>query len=242
VKEITLRPQLPTKVEVGMKSFYISTSLLLAGALLASGQEQTPDHRLRSAADVFREVMATPDKGIPHGLLDRAQCIVIIPGMKKAAFIVGADYGKGYAVCRTTAGTWGAPDPVGLSGGSFGPQLGVDSTDVILLMMTEKGLNHLMADKFTIGVDGAAVVGPVGRDAAAETDASLRAEILSWSRSHGLFVGASLDGTVLTHSKGETEKLYGREYNGKELIRGQVTPPPAAETLLSELNAYGPRK
>jgi lipid-binding SYLF domain-containing protein len=225
-----------------MKAFYISTPLLLACALLASGQEQTPDHRLRSAADVFHEVMAAPDKGIPHGLLDRAQCIVIIPGMKKVALGVGADYGKGYAVCRSTAGTWGAPDPVGLSGGSLGPQLGIDSTDVILLMMNEKGLNHLMADKFTIGVDGAAAAGPVGRDAAADTDASLRAGILSWSRTKGLFVGASLDGTVLTHSKGETQKLYGREYTGKELIRGNVAPPPAAATLLSELNAYGPRK
>jgi SH3 domain-containing YSC84-like protein 1 len=225
-----------------MKKFYISTTLVLAGALMASGQEQTPDHRMRNAADVFREVMATPDKGIPRGLLERAQCIVIIPGMKKAAFVVGADYGKGYAVCRTPSGMWGAPDPVGLSGGSFGPQLGIDSTDVILLMMTEKGLNHLLADKFSIGGDAAAAIGPVGRDAAADTDASLRAEILSWSRTHGLFAGASLDGTVLTHSKGETEKLYGREYSGKELIRGNVAPPPAAETLLSELNAYGPRK
>src|SRR5580698_749243 len=133
-----------------MKIFF-TTSLLLAGALLASAQEETPDRRLRNAADVFREVMATPDKGIPHDLLERAQCIAIIPGMKKAAFVFGGDYGKGYAVCRTTAGNWGAPDPIGLSGGSFGPQIGVDSTDVILLMMTEKGLNHLMADKFTIG-------------------------------------------------------------------------------------------
>jgi lipid-binding SYLF domain-containing protein len=225
-----------------MKSQWLMSSILLSCTLLANAQEVTPDHRLRNAADVFREVMATPDKGIPRGLLERAQCIVIIPGMKKAAFIVGADYGKGYAVCRTAAGTWGAPDPVGLSGGSFGPQLGVDSTDVILLMMTDKGLNHLLEDKFKIGGDAAAAVGPVGRDAAADTDISLRAEILSWSRTHGLFAGVSLDGTVLTHSTGETEKLYGREYSGRELIRGHVPPPPAAETLLSELNAYGPRK
>src|SRR5580692_2328390 len=226
-----------------MKSFPALPSLLLACAFFASGQELTPDHRLRNTADVFREVMATPDKGIPHGLLDRAQCVVIVPGMKKAAFIVGGDYGKGYAVCRNAAGgPFGAPDPVALSGGSFGPQLGVDSTDVILLIMNEKGLNHLLADKFSIGADAAATVGPVGRDAAADTDASLRSEILSWSRTHGLFAGASLDGTVLTHSKGETEKLYGREYSGRELIRGNVTPPPAADPLLSELSAYGPRK
>jgi SH3 domain-containing YSC84-like protein 1 len=226
-----------------MKSFPAVPSLLLACALFASGQELSPDHRLRSAADVFREVMATPDKGIPHGLLDRAQCIVIIPGMKKAAFIVGGDYGKGYAVCRNAnGGSFGAPDPVALSGGSLGPQLGVDSTDVILLIMNEKGLNHLLADKFSIGGDAAAAVGPVGRDAAADTDASLRAEILSWSRTHGLFAGASLDGTVIAHDKGETKKLYGREYAGRELIRGNVPPPPASGDLLAELNAYGPRK
>jgi SH3 domain-containing YSC84-like protein 1 len=226
-----------------MKSFPAVPSLLLACALLANGQELSPDHRLRSAADVFREVMATPDKGIPHGLLDRAQCIVIIPGMKKAAFIVGGDYGKGYAVCRNAAGgSFGAPDPVALSGGSFGPQLGVDSTDVILLIMNERGLNHLLADKFSIGGDAAAAIAPVGRDAAADTDASLRAEILSYSRTHGLFAGASLDGTVVAHDKGETRKLYGREYAGRELIRGNVPPPPAAGDLLSELNTYGPRK
>lgn len=225
-----------------MKSTRLVPSIILACSLFAFGQEQTPDHRLRSAADVFKEIMSTPDKGIPHGLLERAQCIVIIPGMKKAAFVVGADYGKGYAVCRTEAGKWGDPDPVGLSGGSFGPQLGIDSTDVVLLVMNQRGLNHLMSDKFSIGGDAAAAVGPVGRDAAADTDATLHAEILSWSRTHGLFVGASLDGTVLTHSTGETERLYGHRYSGRELIRGKVPMPPAAEQLVHELDAYGPRK
>ncbi len=224
-----------------MKSQWLIPSILLTCTVLAFGQELTPDQRLRNAADVFRQVTANPNKGVPHGLLEKAQCVVIIPGMKKAAVVVGADYGKGYAVCRTTAGMWGAPDPVGLSGGSLGPQLGIDSTDVILLVMNQKGLDHLLADKFTIGGDAAAAAGPVGRDGVADTDVSLRSEILSWSRSHGLFAGASLDGTVLSHSKAETRKLYGREYTGKELIRGQVTAPPAAATLLSELNAY-PKK
>ena len=221
-----------------MKSFPVFTSLLLTCAFVAGAQEQTPDHRLRSAADVFREVMASPDKGIPRGLLERAECVVIVPGMKKAAFIVGGDYGKGYAVCRDESGMFAAPDPVALSGGSFGPQLGVDSTDVIFLVMNERGLNHLMADKFKIGADAAAALGPVGRDAAADTDASLRSEILTWSRAHGLFAGVSLDGTVVAHDRGETEKLYGREHSGRELIRGHVQPPPASAELDSELNAY----
>jgi SH3 domain-containing YSC84-like protein 1 len=221
-----------------MKSFPALTSILLTCAFVAGAQEQTPDHRLRSAAAVFREVMESPDKGIPRGLVERAQCVVIVPGMKKAAFIVGGDYGKGYAVCRDEAGRFAAPNPVALSGGSFGPQLGVDSTDVILLIMNDRGLNHLMSDKFSIGGDAAAALGPVGRDAAADTDASLRAEILSWSRAHGLFAGVSLNGTVVAHDKGETEKLYGREYSGRELIRGKVASPPAAADLDSELNAY----
>ena len=221
-----------------MNSFPVVTSLLLGCAFVAGAQEQTPDHRLRNAADVFHEVMASPDKGIPRGLLERAQCVVIVPGMKKAAFIVGGDYGKGYAVCRDASGMFAAPDPVALSGGSFGPQLGVDSTDVILLIMNDRGLNHLMADKFKIGGEAAAALGPVGRDAAADTDASLRSEILSWSRTHGLFAGVSLDGTVVAHDKGETQKMYGREYSGRELIRGNVPPPPASAELDNELNAY----
>lgn len=225
-----------------MKSFLAVSTILLAGALLASAQEERPDHRLRSAADVFHDAMATPDKGIPRGLFERAQCIVIVPGMKKAAFVVGGDYGKGYAVCRNDNGAWGAPDPVALSGGNFGFQLGVDSTDVILLIMNDKGLNHLLADKFSLGGDAAVAAGPVGRDAAADTDLSLRSEILSWSRTHGLFAGVALNGTVIAHDRGETEKLYGHELTSRELIRGHVTPPPAAAILDRALDQYGAKK
>lgn len=226
-----------------MKRLLAFSSILLAGAYLANAQETRPDHRLRSAADVFQAAMATPDKGIPRGLFERAQCVVIVPGMKKAAFVVGADYGKGYAVCRNGHGGWGDPDPVALSGGNFGFQLGVDSTDVILLVMNEKGLNHLLADKFSLGGDAAVAAGPVGRAAAADTDLSLRAEVLSWSRTHGLFAGAALDGTVIAHDRGETEKLYGRELTSRELIRGQAPPaPPAAKILIRELDRYGARK
>ncbi len=226
-----------------MKRFLAFSSILLASAYLANAQEERPDHRLRSAADVFREVMATPDKGIPRGLFERAQCVVIVPGMKKAAFVVGGDYGKGYAVCRNSRGGWGDPDPIALSGGNFGLQLGINSTDVIMLVMNEKGLNHLLADKFSLGGDAGVAAGPVGRETAADTDLSLRAEILSWSRTHGLFAGVALDGTVIAHDRGETEKLYGREYTSRELIRGQAPPPPpAAAVLTHELDQYGPRK
>jgi lipid-binding SYLF domain-containing protein len=225
-----------------MKRTMMFIVFLLASAAAARADDQTVDKRLGEAADVFRDVMSAPDKGIPHGLLQRAKCIVIVPGMKKAAFVVGADYGKGFAVCRTAGGKWGAPDPVALSGGSFGLQLGVDSTDVILLVMGEKGLNYLLADKFAIGGDAAAAVGPVGRDAAVGTDVSMRAEILSWSRSHGLFAGVSLNGVIVTQDKGETKKLYGRELSGGQIISGNIPPPPTSKVLLAVLDRFAPGK
>ncbi len=161
----------------------------LTVAILAA-QEETPDKRLRSATDALHDIMATPDHAIPRGLLDRAQCIVVVPGMKKAAFVVGGQYGRGFAMCRT-AGRWSAPAPVKLAGGSFGLQLGGDSTDIVLLAMNEQGMQRLLGDKFKIGADISAAAGPVGRDAAADTDVALRAEILSWSRTRGLFAGAA---------------------------------------------------
>jgi lipid-binding SYLF domain-containing protein len=215
--------------------------LLLTGALAAQAQETTPDKRLRSAADVFREVMATPDKAIPRTLLDKAQCVVIVPGMKKVAFGVGGEYGKGFAVCRQ-GGRWGAPDPVALSGGSFGFQLGADSTDVIMLVMNDRGLQHLISDKFAIGADAEAAAGPVGRDAKADTDITLKAEILSWSRTRGLFAGLALNGTVVAHDKGETEKLYGHEITGKELVTGGMKAPAAADVLIKELDRSSSRR
>ena len=166
---------------------------------------------------------------------------MIVPGMKKAAFVVGAKYGRGFIVCRREGAMgWSAPAPIRVEGGSVGFQIGGSEQDVILLVMNRHGVNKLLQDQFTLGGEGTLAAGPVGRDAAADTDASLRAEVLSWSRTHGLFAGASLDGTVVAHDKGETKKLYGREYGGRELIRGNVPPPPASGDLLTELNASGP--
>jgi SH3 domain-containing YSC84-like protein 1 len=212
--------------------------LVLAGATLFA-QEETPDHRLRHTADTLQEIMATPDKAIPHGLLDRAQCIVVVPGMKKAAFVVGGDYGRGFAMCRT-AGGWSAPAPVKLAGGSFGLQLGADSTDVVLLVMNERGMQRLLSDKFSIGADAAAAAGPVGRDTNADTDALMRAEILSWSRTHGLFAGISLNGTVVEHDDGEARKLYGRPLSNHQIIAGHVAVPEAARPLVDEMDRIAP--
>ncbi len=184
-------------------------------------QEDAPDKRLRHSAEVLREIMAAPDKGIPHDLLDRAQCVMVVPGMKKGAFLVGGEYGRGFAECRNH-GHWSGPAAVRLSGGSFGPQIGVESTDVVMLVMDEKGLERLASDKFTVGGDASAAAGPVGRTIAADTDVSLRAEILTYSRSKGAFAGVSLQGTVVTQDGGENKKVYGHDADNHAILHGEV--------------------
>jgi lipid-binding SYLF domain-containing protein len=216
------------------------TWLTAGTAILATGllaQEETPDHRLRTASDVLKETLSAPDKGISRDLLQKAMCVVVVPGLKKAAFVVGGDYGRGYAVCRH-AGGWTGPAAVRFSGGSFGPQIGVESTDIILLVMYRKGMENLAKDKFTVGVDASAAGGPVGRTTSADTDASLHAEILSWSRAHGAFAGASLDGTVVSKDGGEDKRLYGSEVSNKAIIMGEVPPPPVAGVLTDILAQY----
>jgi lipid-binding SYLF domain-containing protein len=212
-------------------------ALIMAIAAVAFAQRETPDKRMRAAADTFRDIMATPDKGIPRDLLNRAECIVIVPGMKKAAFIVGGEYGAGFASCRTATG-WSGPSAVKLAGGNVGLQLGADSTDLVLLVMNEDGLRHLLSDKFKIGADATAAAGPVGRDATADTDIALHAEILSWSRTRGLFAGIALNGTVVETDKSENEKLYGKIVAHNAVLRGDVPPPPSAGVLLANLDQY----
>jgi lipid-binding SYLF domain-containing protein len=203
-------------------------------AAITWGQEETPDKRLRESADVLREVLSAPDKGIPHDLLDRARCVIVVPGMKKGAFIFGADYGRGFAVCRS-GNSWGGPASVRMGGGSFGAQLGVESTDVVILVMNQRGMDRLAGDKFTIGADASAAIGPVGRTASADTDARLTAEMLSYSRAKGAFAGIALDGATITPDRAEDKKLYGRDVKNGEIIRGQVPPPPTADPLVSVL-------
>ncbi len=214
---------------------------LIAAFTIASlhAQEETPDKRLRHSADVLREIMAAPDKGIPHDLLAKAQCVVIVPGLKKGAFLVGGEYGRGFAECRNH-GSWSGPAAVRFSGGSFGPQIGAESTDVVMLVMGEKGLERLASDKFTLGADASAAAGPVGRTVAADTDASLKAEILTYSRSKGAFAGVSLEGTVVTQDGEENSKIYGHDANNHAILHGEVkdtTPNPLAHVLAR----YAPR-
>jgi len=212
---------------------------LALGVLQA--QEQTPDQRLRSAATVLHEILSAPDKGIPEDLLARAQCVMIVPGLKKGAFLVGGEYGRGFAVCCRD-GVWGGPAAIRFGGGSFGAQIGGESTDVVMLVMNRHGMEKLASDKFTIGGDGSAAAGPVGRTSAADTDILLHAEILSYSRTRGVFAGVSLDGTVVSQDHSEDRKLYGRDVRNQGVLMGDVRPPEVARSLISELERYSPGK
>jgi len=217
------------------------TSLALMGATQVRTEERetSPDKRLENARLSFREVMHEPDKGIPHDLFDKARCIVIIPGVKKAAFIVGGKYGRGFVSCRRGGtGRFGAPAAIRIEGGSYGLQIGGSSTDVFMLIMNESGMRKLLSDKFTIGGEAEAAAGPVGREASARTDVMLHAEILSWSRSRGLFAGLSLEGSTLRPDESENEKLYGSKMSNKEILEGEVRVPPAPQPLIAELNRY----
>ncbi len=219
----------------------------LAAALCAPGFAKDATRqvyeRLDDSAALFSEIMGAPDKSIPQDLLNKAQCIVLVPGMKKGAFVVGGKYGKGFAVCRNTnAPGWGAPAAIRVEGGSVGFQIGVSSSDVILLIMNERGMRHLTTDKFTIGADATAAAGPVGRNATAQTDAMMSAEILSWSRSRGAFAGISLDGATLRNDLDENQAMYGQRWTGKDILGSGAKPPEAASKLLTILNKYSPRK
>src|SRR5258707_2160054 len=214
-----------------MSRMFLMIGLAL-GALHA--QEQTPDHRLRTATTVLDEILSAPDKGIPEDLLAKAQCVMIVPGLKKGAFIVGGEYGRGFALCRRD-GQWEGPAAIRLGGGSFGAQIGGESTDVIMLVMNRRGMEKLATDKFTIGGDASAAAGPVGRTGAADTDILLHAEVLSYSRTRGVFARISLNGTVVSQDSSEDRKLYGHEVRNQAVLMGEVPAPAAARALISDL-------
>jgi SH3 domain-containing YSC84-like protein 1 len=208
-------------------------------ATLANDSEETPDQRLRNAHSSFHEMMAAPDKGIPLDLFNKAECIVIIPGVKKAAFIFGGKYGRGFVSCRRgESRRFGAPAAIRIEGGSYGLQIGGSSTDVFMLIMNESGMNRLLADKFTIGGEAAAAAGPVGRNTSAATDVLLHAEILTWSRSRGIFAGLSLEGSTVRPDGSENRKLYGRDISNREILQGDIPVPAAGRQLVVTLNRY----
>jgi len=214
----------------------ITVGFLAAATMLLA---ETAQERLKETGAVFNEIMSTPEKGIPEDLLGKAECIIIIPGMKGAALGIGGKYGRGYAVCRKPAGRgWGAPAAVRVEGGSFGFQLGGSSTDVVMLMMNERGMDNLLKSKFTLGGNASVAAGPVGRSASADTDARMSAEILSYSRSKGLFAGVSLQGATLRNDDEGNNELYGKNLTAKDILTGNVTAPSDAQPLLAALNRY----
>jgi lipid-binding SYLF domain-containing protein len=193
--------------------------------------------RTEKAALVFRQIMDTPDKGIPSGLLDRAKCVAIIPGDKKFAFIFGGSYGRGVATCRTATG-WSAPLFVAIDGGSVGYQIGGSSTDLVMLFMNDHALQSLLGDKFKLGADASVAAGPVGRNATAATDIRLNSEILSYSRSKGLFAGVSLDGAVMQADRSGDRSMYGPDVDRHQILNGAIAVPLSATRLLHELSRY----
>jgi lipid-binding SYLF domain-containing protein len=217
----------------------LSLVAALAVAPLLAGDNKEAGKRLDESAAVFSEVMSAPDKGIPRDLFEKAHCIVIVPGLKTAAFLVGGKYGKGYLSCRRASGMgWSAPATVRIEGGSFGFQIGGSETDLIMLVMNDRGEDKLLSSKFTLGAEGSIAAGPVGRTATAQTDAQMHAEILSWSRSQGIFAGVALEGATLREDLDDNAELYGKKLENREIITKRVRAPRSAGKLMSELNHY----
>jgi lipid-binding SYLF domain-containing protein len=204
---------------------------------------ETSANRLQTSNDVLGEIMGAPDKGIPQELLEKSHCIVIVPGLKKGAFIFGGKYGRGYILCRQSSGKgWSAPAGVTVEGGSFGFQIGGEETDAVMLVMTQRGAEKLLSSKFTLGADASVAAGPVGRTSSADTDLKLHAEILTYSRSRGVFAGISLNGATLRPDKESNNELYRNKRTNQEIVMGKTTPPEAAAALRSSLTKYSARE
>jgi SH3 domain-containing YSC84-like protein 1 len=219
--------------------------LLIAAVAVAPlfAKDNEPVKRLNDAAAVFSEVMSAPDKGIPQEMLEHAHCIVIVPDLKTGAFIVGGKYGKGYLSCRNKgASGWSAPGTVRIEGGSFGFQIGGSSTDLIMLVMNERGADKLLSSKFTLGAEGSVAAGPVGRTATAQTDAQMHADILSWSRSQGLFAGVALEGATLRQDLDDNNAIYGKKIEDRQIVTSHRHVPATAVKLINLLNRYSARE
>jgi SH3 domain-containing YSC84-like protein 1 len=240
--------KLPEGIQV-RKSLLFLWAILFAIAPVRSevanaSDESKDDDRLRNCGTVLTEILDVPDN-IPQDLLDRADCLVVFPSVLKAAFIVGGSYGRGAMSCRTGdnfRGPWGAPTMMALEGGSFGFQIGGQATDFVLLVMNQSGARGILASKVKLGGDASVAAGPVGRDVSADTDATLRSEILSYSRARGLFAGASLEGSTIRPDNGDNERLYGRKIPAREIVlSGRVAVPPPAQQLILTLDTRTPK-
>src|SRR6516165_6379586 len=226
-----------------MKKTFVCLAVVLMSALASYAAEEHVQDRVRDAGQVMKEVLNIPND-IPRDLLDKAECVVVLPSVKKAAFIIGASYGRGVMICRSGAhykGRWGAPALYALEGVSIGFQAGGQATDLVLLVMNPRGAQSLLSSKVKLGADASAAAGPKGRTAEGATDIVMNAEILSYSRNKGLFAGVSLEGSTLRSDGSANEKLYGRKLSAKEVIRdGRVGVPGCAHELVSLLNSKSP--
>jgi SH3 domain-containing YSC84-like protein 1 len=222
----------------------IGIPVLFNPAPVGADNKDKDEDRLQNAGVVMKEIIDIPDD-IPQSLLDKADCVIVIPSVLKAAFIVGGSYGRGAMTCRSGddfQGPWGAPTMMALEGGSFGFQLGGQATDFVLLVMNGRGASSLLNSKVKLGADAAAAAGPKGRDAQADTDVTLRAEVLTYSRSRGLFAGISLEGSTLRPDNDANERIYGKKINAKEIVLHGVAPiPPSAKMLIQTLNQHSPK-
>jgi lipid-binding SYLF domain-containing protein len=229
-----------------MKKYLIATACFTLAAAAVSAQDLNKEQkRLEESGVVMQEVLNIPDN-IPHSLLEKAECVIVFPSVKKLAFGVGAEYGRGAMVCRTGEkfrGPWGAPAMYALEGGSFGFQIGGEATDLVLLIMNDRGMESILSSKVKLGADASVAGGPLGRDASADTDAWMRAEILSYSRSRGLFAGVSLEGTTLRPDDEASAQVYGHAIKAKDIVRGEkVFVPATGRELVRVLEKSAPYK
>lgn len=224
-----------------MKTLAIALLLIAPAETLVAGADESK--RLAAASTTLKEMTGMEDKSIPSELLSKAHCVVIVPGLKKGGFIIGAKYGRGFASCRKKSGVgWSSPLAMRVEGGSFGFQAGGSETDVIMLMMNESGMDKLLTSKFTLGGEASVAAGPVGRDSSAMTDAMMRAEILSYSRSRGVFGGLALNGATLRADEDANQGLYGKDVDSRKVLGGEVKTPAAAAALVKQLSSYSARK
>jgi SH3 domain-containing YSC84-like protein 1 len=216
----------------------IVTMLLASMSWAADDKDQSDiSKRIEASAEVLNEIMATPDKAIPDKVMSDAKCIAVVPSMLKFAIGFGGNHGKGVATCRTANG-WSAPAPITVTGGSWGLQLGGQAIDLVMVVMNDNGMQHLLASKFKLGGEASAAAGPVGRDAAASTDWKMRAEVLTYSRTRGIFAGIDLNGSAITQDKDETRVLYGKMVSFADLLNGQTAPPDDSEPFLAAVRKY----
>jgi SH3 domain-containing YSC84-like protein 1 len=225
-------------------TYVMSMLLITLPVLLTATEKEKDEDRLKNCGTVLKEILDIPDN-VPKDLLDKADCVVVFPSVIKAAFVIGGSYGRGAMACRqgkNFSGAWGAPTMMALEGGSVGFQLGGQATDFVLLVMNDRGANGILSSKVKIGADASAAAGPVGRDASAETDVTMRAEILSYSRARGLFAGISLEGSTIRPDNDANERIYGRKSSAKEIaLSGTGAIPEAAQQLISTLDAKTPK-